>query len=302
MFDVLIKALGFVIVIVIGFLLKQFRILKKEDGYTLATIIMNVTLPCALFSNANGITINGAMIVLILLGIILNVLLVAIGYFVSNGKSATRAAYMINCSGYNIGNFVLPFVQAFFPGMGVAYLCMFDVGNALMGLGGTFAIASSVVSSEQKLSVSNVIKKLFSSIPFDVYIVIFFLALFKIKIPAPILSITDFIGAGNGFLAMLMIGLLLEIKISHDDFKDLISILSYRLLGNMLLMALCFFLLPLPLLAKKILIIALAAPISTVSAVFTRQCKYEGEVAAVANSLSILIGIGVLVVLLMLFV
>ena len=98
-----------------------------------------------------------------------------------------------------------------------------------------------------------------------------------------------------------MIGLLLEIKISHDDFKDLISILSYRLLGNMLLMALCFFL-PLPLLAKKILIIALAAPISTVSAVFTRQCKYEGEVAAVANSLSILIGIGVLVVLLMLFV
>ena len=296
MFDVLIKALGFVIVIVIGFLLKQFRILKKEDGYTLATIIMNVTLPCALFSNANGITINGA-------GIILNVLMVAIGYFVSNGKSApTRAAYMINCSGYNIGNFVLPFVQAFFPGMGVAYLCMFDVGNALMGLGGTFAIASSVVSSEQKLSVSNVIKKLFSSIPFDVYIVIFFLALFKIKIPAPILSITDFIGAGNGFLAMLMIGLLLEIKISHDDFKDLISILSYRLLGNMLLMALCFFLLPLPLLAKKILIIALAAPISTVSAVFTRQCKYEGEVAAVANSLSILIGIGVLVVLLMLFV
>ena len=301
MFDVLIKALGFVIVIVIGFLLKQFRILKKEDGYTLATIIMNVTLPCALFSNANGITINGAMIVLILMGIILNVLMVAIGYFVSNGKSApTRAAYMINCSGYNIGNFVLPFVQAFFPGMGVAYLCMFDVGNALMGLGGTFAIASSVVSSEQKLSVSNVIKKLFSSIPFCTYIILFFL--FKIKIPAPILSITDFIGAGNGFLAMLMIGLLLEIKISHDDFKDLISILSYRLLGNMLLMALCFFLLPLPLLAKKILIIALAAPISTVSAVFTRQCKYEGEVAAVANSLSILIGIGVLVVLLMLFV
>lgn len=238
MFDVLIKALGFVIVIVIGFLLKQFRILKKEDGYTLATIIMNVTLPCALFSNANGITINGAMIVLILMGIILNVLMVAIGYFVSNGKSApTRAAYMINCSGYNIGNFVLPFVQAFFPGMGVAYLCMFDVGNALMGLGGTFAIASSVVSSEQKLSVSNVIKKLFSSIPFDVYIVIFFLALFKIKIPAPILSITDFIGAGNGFLAMLMIGLLLEIKISHDDFKDIIpSFRKYVINGFVLLL------------------------------------------------------------------
>ena len=303
MIEVLIKALGFVIVIIIGFTLKQFKILKKEDGYTLATIIMNVTLPCALFSNANGITINSAMIVLIVMGIVLNCLMVAIGYLVSKGKSApTRAAYMINCSGYNIGNFVLPFVQTFFPGMGVAYLCMFDVGNALMGLGGTFAIASSVVSSEQKLSVSNVVKKLFSSIPFDVYIVIFFLALFKIKIPEEVLSITNFIGAGNGFLAMLMIGLLLEIKISHSDFKDLIAILSYRLIGNFVLMALCFFFLPLPLLARKILIIALAAPISTVSAVFTRQCKYEGDVAAVANSLSIIIGIAVLVILLLLFV
>ncbi|WRK55626.1 hypothetical protein SD457_13275 [Coprobacillaceae bacterium CR2/5/TPMF4] len=51
---------------------------------------------------------------------------------------------------------------------------MFDVGNALMGLGGTFAIASSVVNKQEKLSVSNVCKKLFSSIPFDVYIIIFF--------------------------------------------------------------------------------------------------------------------------------
>lgn len=303
MIDVLIKALGFILVIIIGFVLKQFKILKKEDGYILATIIMNVTLPCALFSNANGITINGAMLILIAIGIIVNLIMVAFGYFASNGKPApTQAAYMINCSGYNIGNFVLPFVQAFFPGMGVAYLCMFDVGNALMGLGGTFAIASSVVNKQEKLSVSNVCKKLFSSIPFDVYIIIFFLALFKIRIPDAVLSITDFIGAGNGFLAMLMIGLLLEIKISRNDFKDLIRVLGIRLLGNFILMFACFMLLPLPLLARKILTIALAAPISTVAAVFTKQCRYEGEVAAVANSLSIIIGIVVLVVLLMVFV
>ena len=241
MIDVLIKALGFILVIIIGFVLKQFKILKKEDGYILATIIMNVTLPCALFSNANGITINGAMLILIAIGIIVNLIMVAVGYFASNGKPApTQAAYMINCSGYNIGNFVLPFVQAFFPGMGVAYLCMFDVGNALMGLGGTFAIASSVVNKQEKLSVSNVCKKLFSSIPFDVYIIIFFLALFKIRIPDAVLSITDFIGAGNGFLAMLMIGLLLEIKISRNDFKDLIRVLGIRLLGNFILMFACF--------------------------------------------------------------
>ena len=176
MIDVLINALGFVIVVVIGFLAKQFKVLKKEDGYTLASIIMNITLPCALISNANGITIDGAMIFLIILGIILNLLMIAIAYFGSNGKPGpTRAAYIINCSGYNIGNFVLPFVQVLFPDMGVAYLCMFDVGNSLMDLGGKIAFASSLVNNDQKPLFKNVIKTLFSSIPFAVYIVIFFL-------------------------------------------------------------------------------------------------------------------------------
>lgn len=303
MAEIMIKAAGFVFVIIIAFVLKQVHVLEKRDGLTIATIIMNVTLPCALLTNASGITIDQSMLLLLLIGLTSNIIMLFISYILSKKEdNVLKGYYMINCSGYNIGNFVMPFVQSFFPGMGVAYLCMFDVGNALMGLGGTFAIASSVVNKQEKLSVSNVCKKLFSSIPFDVYIIIFFLALFKIRIPDAVLSITDFIGAGNGFLAMLMIGLLLEIKISRNDFKDLIRVLGIRLLGNFILMFACFMFLPLPLLARKILTIALAAPISTVAAVFTKQCRYEGEVAAVANSLSIIIGIVVLVVLLMVFV
>ena len=73
--------------------------------------------------------------------------------------------------------------------MGVAYLCMFDVGNSIMCLGGSYAFAGSVASSNQKLTPKTVIKKLFSSIPFDVYLLIFVLALFKISIPS-----TYFIG------------------------------------------------------------------------------------------------------------
>ena len=303
MFDVLIKALGFVIVIVIGFLLKQFRILKKEDGYTLATIIMNVTLPCALFSNANGITINGAMIVLILMGIILNVLMVAIGYFVSNGKSApTRAAYMINCSGYNIGNFVLPFVQAFFPGMGVAYLCMFDVGNALMGLGGTFAIASSVVSSEQKLSVSNVIKKLFSSIPFCTYIILFFLSLFHIAIPTQILTVTSIAGNANAFLAMLMIGILLEIKLDLSQIRLIKKILLNRYAVTLGLSLFVYFILPIDLTVKKMIILCLCSPISAVAPVFSNRLGSRSPVPSAINSLSIIISIFIMTILILFMV
>ena len=50
MLDILIKAFGFILIIVIGFLLKSKGICKREHGQFLSTIIMNITLPCALLS------------------------------------------------------------------------------------------------------------------------------------------------------------------------------------------------------------------------------------------------------------
>lgn len=303
MIDVLIQALGFVLVIIIGFTLKKVKVLEKQDGNILATIIMNVTLPCALLTNATGITINSAMLILLLIGFLSNVFMVGVSYILGKREGKLeQGMLMINCSGYNIGCFVMPFAQAFFPGVGVGYLCMFDVGNSLMCLGGTYALASSVASAGDKLSVKSVCKKLFSSIPFDVYIIIFILSIFNLSIPKPILSITSFIGAGNGFLAMLMIGILLEIKINMKEIKDVLKILVSRVCCNAVFMILVYLFLPVPLLAKKILILALAAPLTTISAVFCRRIGFIKDTPAVANSLSIIISIIELTILIILFV
>ena len=58
MFDVLITSLTFILIIVIAYFLKKVKVLKKSDANILATIIMNVTLPCALLTSANGITLD----------------------------------------------------------------------------------------------------------------------------------------------------------------------------------------------------------------------------------------------------
>lgn len=301
--EVLVKSLTFVLIIVFGYALKKLRVLKKEDSNVLATIIMNITLPCALLTSANGIELNGLILVLIAIGIISNVVMMYIGYFASLKESnRLKAAFMINTSGYNIGNFALAFIQSFFPGAGVVYLCSFDIGNALMGLGITYAIASHVASGESHFKVSDLLKKLFSSIPFDVYVLIFILAIFKLKIPDPILSMASTIGAGNSFLAMLMIGLLLELKISPSETKNVIKVLSLRIIGIIVLSLITYFILPIPLLAKKIMIMAYCAPLSTVSAVFSRKIGYEGDMPAAANSLSIILGVVCMTVLLILFI
>ena len=302
MAEIMIKAAGFVFVIIIAFVLKQVHVLEKRDGLTIATIIMNVTLPCALLTNASGITIDQSMLLLLLIGLTSNIIMLFISYILSKKEdNVLKGYYMINCSGYNIGNFVMPFVQSFFPGMGVAYLCMFDVGNSIMCLGGSYSFAGSLASSNQKLTPKTVIKKLFSSIPFDVYLLIFVLALFKISIPQPILSVASFIGTGNGFLAMFMIGLLLEIKINPAEMKIVLKTLIIRVFFGAILMCIVYFFIPIPLLAKKIVVLAMAAPITTVSAVFSKNIGYHRDAPAISSSLSIIISIEVLVILIILF-
>lgn len=302
MLNILIKAFGFVLVIIIAYLLKHFGILEKRDGITLSKIIMNVTLPCALINNASGIQINSSMIIVLIIGLISNIIMVSIAYLSSKKEDKLHQAYyMINCSGYNIGNFVMPFAQSFFPGLGVTYLCMFDIGNSIMCLGGSYALASSVANAKQKLTLKYLLKKLSSSIPFDTYIIILLLAIFKITIPSSILSITSFIGAGNGFLAMFMIGLLLEINVNKKEMKIVYKTLLIRLLGGAILMMIVFFMIDLPLLAKKIIVLAMAAPLTTASAAFSDNIGYHDDAPAISSSISIIISIIVLVCFIVLF-
>lgn len=303
MLDVLVKSFTFVLIIIIGYSLKKAKVLKKRDADVLATIVMNVTLPFSLLSNANSMSVSSTVLMLVGFGILANVVMIIVGYIAARNESPLmKGVYIINCPGYNIGNFALPFVSSFFAGTGVAYLCAFDIGNALMGLGITYAIADNVANGSGKFDFKDLFKKLFSSIPFDVYLLLFCLAVFNIKLPDPVISVASTIGSGNAFLAMLMIGILLEVKIPAREAKAIIKVIGLRLCSVVVMAALILLFLPLPTLAKEILVIAICAPLSSVAAVFTKRIGYSGDISAAANSISIIISIVAMTVLLMAFV
>lgn len=100
---------------------------------------------------------------------------------------------------------------------------------------------------------------------------------------------------------MLMIGILLEVKIPRLEAKGVLKIMGLRIIG-MMIMAGIILVLPLPVLAKKILILAVSTPLSTVSAVFSKKIGYEGDLPAATNSISIIIGVCIMTVLLLFFV
>lgn len=296
MLEIISHLMIFVIIILIGILFKRIGILSKKDAQVISHIVIYLTLPCALLSNANSIHISSLTFKMIMIAIVTNLVLAFVAYFIA--PSNKKAPYMLCASGYNIGNFALPFIQLFFPGTGVAYLCMFDIGNSIMGLGATYVIANSL-TSKGKMSIKSIIKRMVSSIPFDTYMIMLILAIFSIKLPAYLLTVTNTIGAGNGFLSMLMIGLMIEPHIPQGDIKDIIKILLVRIIGNTALVLLIMNFIPLPALAIKILAIGLFTPVTSVAPIFSQMCHYDGDIPAVASSISIVVSIIEIVIVMM---
>ncbi len=204
---------------------------------------------------------------------------------------------MIACSGYDVGNFVLPYVKACFDNTGVIYLTSFNIANTMMSMGLTYAIASSIVYKESHFDIIGFIKKLLSSVCFDVYIFIFLMACFHISLPNIIVNITGTIGSINTYLVMIMFGLKLEI-----DLKDnkMFSIIALRLICAVLL-SLITMLLPIATIAKQVFILTYFGPLVSVSSIYARKLGYEGSMVANANSLSIILSMIIMTILILIF-
>ena len=175
--------------------------------------------------------------------------------------------------------------------IGVVATCLFDAGNSLLCTGGTYSIASAVAKTDGKTTLSSFIKKVFSSIPLNTYIIMLIVSYFNFQIPKPIIMFTDTVGAGNGFLAMLMVGVGLELNLKRSQIGKIVQTLSIRY-GISIIMAFIFFIfLPFSLEVRQVLAIIVFAPVSAVSIAFTEKCNGDVGLASAINSSSIIFSI-----------
>jgi len=300
MINVLCKALSFLIVIVVGYYLRHRDIVDKSfrDGVT--KLALNVTLPAAVVSSFLSFEKNNMLFVLMLIGLLFNILLVFIGYFFSRNKERNiKIMYILNCPGYNIGSFSMPFIQGFLGPQGVVATCMFDTGNALMTCGGNYASCCALAGTQsgEKFGFGDFIKKLFHSIPFDTYVAAFLLAIFDIRLPQAFGNLISTVANANGFMAMLMLGLSLDFKIDKKYYKEVFEMLSVKYAAAIVLASVIYFIIPFDTVLKQVLTIIVFSPTSALVPAFTQKSGGNTEAAAFAGSVSIVISIVIMVVL-----
>lgn len=217
---ILLNSLGLFVIILIGYLTKRLNLLMKADGSMISKIVVNVTLPAAIIVNLQYLAVKNQLLLLIVAGLVLNLVMILIGHFLSRKQEQVEREFlMYGVSGYNIGNFAIPFVQSFIP-QAIPILSFFDIGNSVMLAGGSNVVIEGISGSdEERPSVKKVLGRLFRSVPFLCYLIMLSLRILELDLPEAVFQIAQPIADANTFLSMFMDRLVFGTSFAEKGFS-----------------------------------------------------------------------------------
>ena len=296
MTDILLKSLAYVLVIILGYVLKRVGLFGPKDYQIISKILFNFTIPAAILSNVGGVTLEASLLLLVAVGLITNVIPLLAGWGITRRRpKEQKALFLLNLPGYNIGAFVLPLAQSFLGAAAMTATCIFDIGNAIMCLGGNFAFAQGVTEKKSRFRLTGLVGQLLHSTPFVTYLVFIPMVLFHIPMPQVFRSLIDVVAPANGFIAMLMLGTTMELKFDRAYLGQAGQVLVVRYLLSLGLALVGYFCTPFPQAARQALVLCLLAPLSAMAPVFTDQAGGDPALAGLINTLSIPTSVGIIV-------
>lgn len=264
-------------------------------------VIMNVTLPAVVVTAFASFEREFSLLFLILLG-----LGGAIGpYFLMYAltrkmKKENRVYCMICVSGFNVGCYGLPIINAFYGQLGTIVCAMFDIGNCVMMTSGNYAFTTALLHTEGEnvqIRGRDIVKRFFSSVPIDTYLIMLALALCGLHLPQTVVDFINPIASANAFLSMFMLGLLFTLPRQPADWKNTLQVLAFRFAIMTTLAVVMFHVLPFSTEIRQIVVLALLCPIGAMSPGFIEKCHGDGELAAFTNSISTLASLVVMTAL-----
>ena len=299
----IIKPIVYIGIILLAVLLKRVGLFKDKDSETMSKILMNITLPLTVINACSGIKPDTGLFWLIPVGLLTDMVFLLVAFIIMRKQPKDICAFsMINISGYNLGAFAIPLIQLFFGSAGVVVASMVDMGNAIMVFGGTFALTSAILHIDDgqrtlKQSITDIAKKLFSSVTFDTYLVIMVIMILRIQLPEIVGQITQPFANANVFVAMFMLGLMFKIPKEKQLLMVVLKTLLIRVCLSVAAAAFVFYVLPFDLIIRQVATVCLIAPIASVAPVYTSRIGPHGSTASFYNILSVFVSFIMILIL-----
>lgn len=289
--NAIINALSVLLIIAISYFFKRVHLVDIAMAKKLAYVVMYLTLPCAILTSANGIAFDVELLSIILISFAINFGLLLIAFF-SARKVELRMFNMLNTTCFNIGNFVIPFMQHTMSPKAFLALCMFDVVNALFCFGGSYSVAlffNRKYFPDQEINLKTIFKEMAKSLPFYIYALVITLSAFGLSIPETALTPFKTIAGANTLLCFMIIGIALSFEISWEQFKHVMQAWCIRYISCIVMAALIWILVPLEPEIRLTIMIILMAPMTSLAPIMTmRAIPQRAEESADLNTIAII--------------
>ncbi len=282
------------IIIIIGFILKYFNIIKEKNGKIIAKLVFNITLPAIIFRTIYTIIITPQLFLLTIIPIFYAFFILGISYILFRKKDQNIKGLLFMCVlGFNVVHLAFPLVEGIWGKEGLKYIAMFDIGNGFVIfllsylVGSIFSPKNNLL--HQKQLMKNSLKKVLTSGPLIAYLIAIPINIFGIIIPIFIIDIIDKFADANSALTLLLLGIFLNFKFEKDQWKKILSVLGIRYFLGLSVGLFLFLILPFNLLYRGILTIALILPIGLAVIPFTVEFEYNEKLAGTMANISIII-------------
>ena len=250
----LIQPIALLAIILTGYLFKRAGKFKNRDYRILQVALFDLVLPCAIIYSFATNPHDSSMLWISVFGFVVAFIPPVLIFLITRHKPVQdRAFTMLNGSGFNIGCFCFPVVQAFLGTAAIVPAAMFDIGNCVMVAAGTNVMTQTLLHIQPGRTLGeqyqgnapvlpyvkpkdkdarrlarhallrNVAKGFFGSVPFDTYLVMIVLMLADVKIPGAVATFVAPLANANSFIAMLMVGMLMDLPAGRDDVMKLLK-------------------------------------------------------------------------------
>lgn len=297
--EILIQALSLVAIIGVGQGVRALGWVRAEDFPIFSHLVIKVTLPAALIVSFDRFEMTGSLLVLAVLGFGLTAVQMVLGRWMSRrGDPIDRAFSVMNSGSYNVGAFAVPYLAGIAGPQAVVYVSMFDVGNVVSTAGLSRAWAVSLAAPERAGGLWSFVRRMFSSVTFDVYIILVVMSLLDLRLPRTVMPFIETVAAANTFLAMLMIGIGLQVVLVRSKYLAAAKHLAVRYGTAVVAGLLTWFLLPLDQEVRAVLCAVYFAPLASMVPGFTHEIRGDVQLSSFIASASIVIAVVVMPIIL----
>ncbi|MFX0051560.1 MAG: AEC family transporter [Candidatus Hodarchaeota archaeon] len=297
MSNILIIIFPIVCMFVIGVILRQINLFNQDDANILIKLVFYVSLPALILKTIPNVSITLNFLVLPLIGVFTIIIMFIISILVLNLldlEKKTAGVFIIGTMILNLG-FNVPFVIAAYGDEGFARASFLDIGNILLTLSLTYYLAQRFgSSSETPPPVFN--KKLLTSPPLIALIIAVGFNFTQITFDPIIMDVLELLSALLTPLLMISIGI--YFNPTSQKLLPAFGVIFIRMGLGLTVGLLSVFFLGLDGLSNKIVIISTAAPVGFNTLTFASLEDLDREFAANVLSISIPLGICMIILLL----